>query len=59
LFSESNVSRDSILKIVSAGKEMHLLIEICPEPLYGDTMGGLNYLEMMKKNSETIARYLK
>lgn len=58
LFPESNVSRDSIRKIASAGKELGLEIRICSEPLYGDAMGGLGYLEMMEKNGETIARCL-
>jgi len=58
LFPESNVSRDSIRKIASAGKELGLEIRICSEPLYGDAMGGLPYLEMMWTNGETIARGL-
>lgn len=58
LFPESNVSRDSIRKIASAGREMGLEVRICSEPLYGDSMSNLNYLEMMQKNGETIAKYL-
>jgi hypothetical protein len=52
------VSRDSIHKIATAGKELGLEIRICSEPLYGDAMSGLAYLEMMKHNAETIAKYL-
>ena len=59
IFPESNVSRDSIAKIASAGKEMKIDVRISSEPLYGDEMGGLSYLEMMKKNAETISRNLK
>ncbi|HSX10495.1 MAG TPA: zinc ABC transporter substrate-binding protein [Chlamydiales bacterium] len=58
LFPESNVSRDSIHKIASAGKELGLEIHICSEPLYGDAMSGLAYLEMMRHNAQTIAKYL-
>lgn len=58
LFPESNVSRDSIRKIASAGRELGLEIRICSEPLYGDSMSGLAYLEMMRKNAETIAKHL-
>jgi manganese/zinc/iron transport system substrate-binding protein len=54
IFPESNVSRDSIKKICSAGKELHLEIRICREPLYGDTMGNLKYLEMMQHNGDVI-----
>lgn len=59
LFPESNVSQDSIMKIASAGREMGLDMEICPEPLYGDGTGGFTYLEMMEKNGDVIARYLQ
>ncbi len=58
LFSESNVSRDAIRKIATAGREMGLEIEIAPAPLYGDAMSGLTYLEMMRHNAETIAKHL-
>lgn len=58
LFPESNVSRDSIRKIASAGKELGLEIQVCSEPLYGDAMSGLAYLEMMQRNAETIAKHL-
>lgn len=58
LFPESNVSRDSIRKIATAGKELGLEIQICREPLYGDAMSGLSYLEMMHRNAETITKYL-
>ena len=60
LFPESNVSRDSIRKIVSAGREMGLQLRICEETLYGDAMDGedLHYLDMMRHNAETIAKHL-
>ncbi len=58
LFPESNVSRDSIRKIATAGRELGLEIHICSEPLYGDAMSGLAYLDMMRSNAETIAKYL-
>ena len=59
LFPESNVSRDSIAKIASVGKEMHIEVRICSEPLYGDATGGLTYLAMMEQNAQTIARNLQ
>jgi manganese/zinc/iron transport system substrate-binding protein len=58
VFPESNVSRDSIRKIASAGKELGLEVQVCSEPLYGDAMSGLSYLEMMKQNADTIAKHL-
>lgn len=64
IFPESNVSRDSINKIVQAGKEKGLEIEIICCPLYADAMGpegseGDTYLKMMIYNAKMISRYLK
>lgn len=59
VFPESNVSRDSIKKIALSGKKLGLEIRICSETLYGDSMGGLSYLEMMKSNADVIKRYLE
>ncbi len=58
LFPESNVSRDSIKKIASAGKELGLDVRVCQETLYGDSMSGLSYFDMMEKNADILARYL-
>lgn len=58
VFPESNVSPDSIRKIATAGSEMGLTLRVCDEPLYGDSMSGLSYFEMMEANAEVIARYL-
>lgn len=58
LFPESNVNKDSIRKIASAGREMGLEVRISSDPLYGDAMSHLTYLEMMHKNAETIAKNL-
>lgn len=59
VFPESNVSRDSIHKIASAGHDLGLEVRICKEPLYGDAMGGLSYEEMMEKNGDVLARNLR
>jgi len=59
VFPESNVSRDSIKKIALSSKEFGLDIRICSEPLYGDSMSGLSYLEMMFSNADVIKRYLE
>lgn len=63
LFPESNVSKDSIRKIVSAGKERGLDIKIAPCCLYADAMGeagsdGDTYLKMLHHNAEWISKYL-
>ncbi len=64
LFPESNVSKDSIRKIVSAGKEKGLNVKIASEALYADAMGppgsdGDTYLKMMEHNGRVIAHYLR
>lgn len=57
LFPESNVSRDSIRKLVDAGKRIGMHLRICEDVLYGDSFRG-TYLEAMKHNAELIARAL-
>ena len=59
IFPESNVSRDSIKKIVDAATEKGISVHIATEPLYGDAMGPGNYQEMLKHNAQTLKRYLK
>jgi manganese/zinc/iron transport system substrate-binding protein len=64
LFPESNVSRDSINKIVQAGREKGLELKLACCPLYGDAMGasgseGDSYLKMIVYNAKMIASYMK
>lgn len=63
LFPESNVSRDSIRKIVQAGKEQGLDVQIACCALYGDAMGppgseGDSYLKMILYNAQTLAKHM-
>jgi manganese/zinc/iron transport system substrate-binding protein len=63
LFPESNVSRDSIRKIMQAGKERGLDIQIACCPLYGDAMGqpgseGDSYLKMILYNARTLSLHM-
>lgn len=63
IFPESNVSRDSIRKIVQAGQEHGLKLVIAETSLYGDAMGkpgsdGDTYLKMIQHNANTLERYL-
>lgn len=62
LFPESNVSKDSIRKIVVAGKEKGLNLRMADTPLYGDAMGcpgseGDTYLKMIQYNASTLANW--
>lgn len=64
LFPESNVSKDSIKKIVNAGSKEGVVLTMAEIPLYADAMGppgsdGDTYLKMVKHNVLTIVQYLK
>jgi len=64
LFPESNVSKDSIRKIVYAGRENGLDLQISQVSLYSDSMGppgsdGDSYLKMIQHNARIIAEYLQ
>lgn len=64
LFLESNVSPDSIKKIVSAGNQLGLKLKIADVNLYADAMGepgspGDTYMKMLKHNAQIIAENLK
>lgn len=64
LFTESNVSHDSIQKIFYAGKEKGLTLKIASPPLYGDAMGpegsaASTYEGMMLYNAYNLKELLK
>ncbi len=64
IFPESNVSRDSIRKIVNAGKEQGLDVQIACCALYGDAMGpegseGDSYLKMLLYNAKILSENMK
>lgn len=63
VFPESNVSKDSIRKIVQAAKEKGLNVHIADTYLYADAMGrpgsdGDSYVKMITHNAKTIAHFL-
>lgn len=63
LFPESNINKNSIRKIVAAGKEKGLQLIIADEVLYSDAMGhpgsdGDSYIKMIQHNARTIAKKL-
>lgn len=64
IFPESNVNRDSIKKIVEAGKQKGLDVHINEISLYADAMGrpgtdGDTYLKMIQHNAKVIGDNLK
>jgi len=63
IFPETNVSKDSLRKIVQAGKELGLDIHCSSDPLYADAIGdagsdGDTYLKMAWHNARTIKKNL-
>jgi manganese/zinc/iron transport system substrate-binding protein len=64
IFPESNVNRDSIRKIVEAGRQKGLDVHINDISLYADAMGkpgsdGDTYLKMIQHNAKVIGESLK
>ncbi len=63
IFPETNVSKDSLRKIVHAGREIGLNIRCSTDPLYADAMGdpgsdGDTYIKMVWHNARTIKEHL-
>jgi manganese/zinc/iron transport system substrate-binding protein len=59
IFYESNLPKDCLYKIIQICKNFSIDVKICKEPLYGDTLGGMSYLEMVEYNANIIAKNLK
>lgn len=64
IFPETNVSRDSLKKIVQVAEESGLNVYIACCPLYADALGpvgseGDTYLKMMLYNARTLAHHMK
>jgi len=64
LFAESNVSQDSIRKLLDASQKKGHAVRIASSPLYGDAMGrsgsdGDSYEKMMQHNATTIKKELE
>lgn len=59
VFSESNMPKESLKKIISVCAEKELAVKISTKPLYADTLGppgsgAETYLKMMKYNAEVL-----
>jgi len=64
LFPESNVSQDSIRKILQAGRAHGMNLQIACCPLYGDAKGapgseGDTYIKMIEYDARAIGDYMK
>jgi len=61
VFPETNVSRDSLKKVVHACAQKGLTVKISSTPLYADTMGAVgsgaaNYLDMIAHDADVLAQ---
>lgn len=64
VFPESNVSRDSIRKIIQAGQEKGLNVQMASCVLYGDAMGppgseADTYLKMIRCNAKALSENME
>jgi len=58
IFSERNLSQDSLHKVVDACRRKGMNTILANDVLFGDTMGGNTYFEMLDHNVEVICRNL-
>ncbi|MBS0654259.1 MAG: zinc ABC transporter substrate-binding protein [Verrucomicrobia bacterium] len=58
IFAESNVSQDSLKKIVDVMHKKGRTVHIAKRPLYADACGTNSYQDMMQYDAEIIARGL-
>ncbi len=56
VFSESNVSKDALKKIVSSCAKKGLQVRISDQILYGDAMGEGHYLDMIRHNASVLIK---
>ncbi|MCH9620787.1 MAG: Periplasmic zinc-binding protein TroA [Chlamydiia bacterium] len=59
IFYEPNLPKDAIWKVIEICKKFDVDVKISPDPLYGDTLGGMSYLEMMEHNATVISKNLR
>ena len=59
IFYESNLPKDCIMKVLEICSSAGMEVEISKEPLYGDTLGGMTYLEMVEHDARVITGSLR
>jgi len=64
LFSESNVNKDSLRKVIDVASQQGLAISLATKPLYSDSMGtkgteAATLIGMIQYNAKTIAQHLQ
>lgn len=58
IFPESNLSQDSLEKVKEACQKRGKKIALAKDTLYGDTLGGRDYLEMLEHNMHVLEENL-
>ncbi len=59
VFFESNLPKDGLYKVIEICNRFGMDVKISQDPLYGDTLGGMTYLEMMRHNASVMTKNLK
>ena len=59
VFFESNLPKDGLYKVIEICSRFGMDVKISQDPLYGDTLGGMTYLEMMRHNASVMTKNLK
>ena len=54
IFPESNLSSDSLEKVKEASARLGIKIRLASNTLYGDTLGGKSYLEMLQYDAKVL-----
>lgn len=58
LFPERNLSRDSLTKVIDICRQKGVKVHLAEDVLYGDTMGGNHYFEMLIHNANVMCSNL-
>jgi len=54
VFAESNISKDSLNKIIEACRSQGVELRLSRADLYADSMGEESYIKMMEHNARVI-----
>jgi manganese/zinc/iron transport system substrate-binding protein len=58
IFPEANLSQDALKKVVDSCLRKGKKVSLCKETLYGDTLGGKTYIEMIHYNTDVLIEWL-
>jgi manganese/zinc/iron transport system substrate-binding protein len=59
IFPEANLSQDALKKVVDSCLRKGKKVSLCKETLYGDTLGGKTYIDMIHHNVSVLKKCLQ